>query len=250
MSDAGPGFDPSASKQAGDAGGGFGLFGIRERLELLGGRLDIDSAPGKGSRFVLTAPAGRAAGKGPAEAPAPAAPADTAGGPAGRGGRRGASRGAHRRRSRGHREGLRRLLGQERDMRIVGEAVDGREAVELAGALRPDVVLMDVSMPNLNGLDAARAIHRDYPDIRIIGLSMFEDEEHANAMKEAGAVDYLTKSGPPRDLIHAIRRACRQPAQPESPPPPGSRAPEERMMRRAPARGCPLPRTDSSGAYR
>jgi PAS domain S-box-containing protein len=209
VSDAGPGFDPSALKKAGETGGGFGLFGIRERLELVGGRLAIDSAPGKGSRITLMAPLGKLVAAAP--------PAVTA-----------APRAARTRpEAKAHapvagsqisvliaddhavvREGLRRLLDQERDIRIVGEAADGREAVEMTGELQPDVVLMDVSMPTLDGVDATRAIHRDYPEVRIIGLSMFEDEEHAHAMRDAGAVDYLTKGGPPRDLIHAIRHAC------------------------------------------
>jgi DNA-binding NarL/FixJ family response regulator len=70
------------------------------------------------------------------------------------------------------------------------------------------VILMDVGLPRLNGLEATRAIHASHPTIRIVGLSMFEEREHALDMREAGAVDYLTKSAPASDLIAAIRRAA------------------------------------------
>jgi PAS domain S-box-containing protein len=204
VSDTGTGFDPAALKTAGAAGGGFGLFSIRERLDLVGGSLEIDSAAGKGSRFMLTVPfaggaaapvssASRAAGEAPQRAEAgPALPgtpirvllADD------------------------HavmREGLARLLGEEPDIEIVGQAADGQEAVELAARLLPDIVLMDMSMPRLNGVEATRAIRNDNPDIRVIGLSMFEESDRAQALRDAGAVGYLTKSGPPRELLHAIR---------------------------------------------
>jgi len=104
------------------------------------------------------------------------------------------------------REGLRLLLGHEPDMRVAGEAVDGQEVVALAASLDPDVILMDVSMPKVNGVDATRAICRDHPAISVIGLSMFDDAERAEAMRDAGAVDYVSKSGSPHQLLSAIRR--------------------------------------------
>jgi PAS domain S-box-containing protein len=205
VSDAGPGFDPSKLKAPGSTGGGFGLFSIRERLSLIGGRLDVRSSPGKGSRFMLITPiAVTTAGplKLPAAAvvpeedrPVPAAPlifgakirvllADD------------------------HavmRQGLRSLLASEFDIEVVGEAADGREAIDLATSLRPNVVLMDMSMPKVAGLEATRMIHADLPDVRIIGLSMFDEKERADAMIAAGASAYLTKSGPAGDLIATIR---------------------------------------------
>ena len=121
------------------------------------------------------------------------------------------------------REGLARLLGQETDFEIVGQASDGQEAVELAGELLPDVILMDISMPRMNGLDATRVIHRQHPDISIIGLSLYQEEERAKAMLDAGAAFYLTKSGPPADLKAAIRSCMKEKSQAgtenaESPP--------------------------------
>ena len=71
----------------------------------------------------------------------------------------------------------------------------------------PDIVLMDMNMPILNGVEATRAIHNNYPEIRIIGLSMFEEPEKAREMRDTGAVNYLTKSGPAEELISALRTA-------------------------------------------
>jgi len=105
------------------------------------------------------------------------------------------------------REGLKDVLGVEPDIQIVGEAAHGLEAVELAADLHPDVILMDVSLPLLTGVEATSAIHAAHPDIRIIGLSMFDDRVHAQEMRDAGAVEYVTKSAPSSELIAAIRRA-------------------------------------------
>ena len=76
----------------------------------------------------------------------------------------------------------------------------------MAAQLLPDVILMDMSMPKLSGIEATLSIANDYPDIRIIWLSMFEEKERAQAMLDAGAVNYLTKSGPSNELIEAIRK--------------------------------------------
>lgn len=205
VADQGAGFDPAALRPAGTDGGGFGLFSIRERLDLFGGRLELDSAPGKGSRFVLSAPVGPT----PAADPTPDATPEplTDGQPTPVAA---PLLGAKIRvlLADDHvvmREGLARLLGQEPDIEIVGQAADGQEAIALATTLLPDVILMDGSMPKLNGVEATRAIHNDYPEIHIIGLSMFDESERAQSMCDAGATDYLAKSGPPDLLVAAIR---------------------------------------------
>jgi DNA-binding NarL/FixJ family response regulator len=104
------------------------------------------------------------------------------------------------------RRGVADLLEGEPDMEVVGEAADGEEAVAMALRSRPDVVLMDVTMPRLDGLGATRRIAAEMPGVRIIGLSMHEERDLAQAMRQAGATDYLTKNGSSEDLLAAIRR--------------------------------------------
>lgn len=101
-------------------------------------------------------------------------------------------------------KGLVDLLGEQPEIEVVGAAADGQAAVELALQNRPDVVIMDVTMPRLNGIEATRRIVRELPQVRIIGLSMHERQDMAIAMREAGAVAYFTKSGPAEELLNAI----------------------------------------------
>jgi DNA-binding NarL/FixJ family response regulator len=107
------------------------------------------------------------------------------------------------------RQGLAGLLRAEPDFEIIGESSDGQSAIDLIRDLRPDVVLMDISMPGMDGIEATRIIHKELPEVRIIGLSMFQEGEREAAMREAGAVDYLTKTGPSEALIDAIRACVR-----------------------------------------
>jgi len=210
VADEGVGFEADKVRPGTD-GGGFGLFSIRERLELVGGQMEVRSTPGQGSVLVLTAPMRQP----PATRAAPLAAEE----PSGHGQAVEAVPPLPGAKVRvlladDHavtRQGLTQLLGQEPDMEVIGGAADGLEAVQLASELSPHVILMDLNMPNLNGVDATQAIHNDYPNIRIIGLSMFEEADRAQAMRDAGAVDYLTKTSPVEQLIAAIRRAC-QPA--------------------------------------
>jgi DNA-binding NarL/FixJ family response regulator len=90
----------------------------------------------------------------------------------------------------------------------VGEAADGEEAVALAAALKPDVILMDVNMPRMDGVEASRRIKRDLPSTVVIGLSMHGGEHHEHAMRESGAAAYLTKDSAAERLIETILR-CR-----------------------------------------
>ena len=106
------------------------------------------------------------------------------------------------------RQALSKMLKSEPDMEVVGEASEGQAAIELTRRLRPDVVLMDVSMRGMSGVEATRAIHSEMPDVQVIGLSMFEEGEEGVAMRRAGAVNYISKAGPSHALIAAIR-ACR-----------------------------------------
>jgi CheY-like chemotaxis protein len=105
------------------------------------------------------------------------------------------------------RRGLAGLLKAEPDVEVAGEAGDGESAVRLARKIRPDVVLMDVCLPGIDGIQATRVIHNELPGIRVIALTMMEDAEGADAMREAGAVSYLTKAGSSDAMISAIRAA-------------------------------------------
>lgn len=183
---------------------GFGLFSIRERLELLGGRLQITSTPGQGTRATIAIPesqirweeSGRTAPR-PAE---PSSPANCFV----------ASKGNGRVRvvvADDHpilRKGLVDLLQEQSQIEVVGEAQNGQEAVDRTLQMRPDVVLMDISMPVLNGIDATRRILESLPEVRVIGLSMHEGDDMARAMQEAGAVAYLNKGEVAETLLGII----------------------------------------------
>lgn len=103
------------------------------------------------------------------------------------------------------RNGIRALLEDEQDMVIVGEANDGREAIRLAGQLRPNVILMDIAMPLLNGLEATRQIKREHPEINVLVLTMYDHEEYFRQMLEVGASGYIIKRAATHDLVTAIR---------------------------------------------
>ncbi|HTZ19184.1 MAG TPA: response regulator transcription factor [Dissulfurispiraceae bacterium] len=103
------------------------------------------------------------------------------------------------------REGLRELLNKQADFEVVAEAGDGRKAVSLSQEFRPDVVIMDVSMPALNGIDAARRIISDNPAVKVIALSMFADKTFVSEMFKAGSVGYILKDCACDELVFAIR---------------------------------------------
>jgi PAS domain S-box-containing protein len=223
VSDEGTGFDAKNVRAPGPVLGGFGLFSIQERLDIIGGGMRIESAAGRGSRVtvwvppdpsVSASPGGRRpedeTAALPASAHAPAAAAE----------RQAAPRPHPARRGKGSRirvvlvddhavvrEGIALQLRQQPDIEIVGEASDGAAALELVRVLNPDVVTMDVNMPGMNGVDAARAIHAEHPRTRIIGLSMSDESEQGNAMRSAGAARYLSKSASLDTLLEAIRDA-------------------------------------------
>jgi len=103
------------------------------------------------------------------------------------------------------RDGLRTLLEKHADIAVLGEAEDGREALQLAGKLSPDVVVMDIAMPELNGIEATRQILSEHPGIKIVALSMHSDKRFVSEMLKAGASAYLLKDCAFEELITAIR---------------------------------------------
>jgi DNA-binding NarL/FixJ family response regulator len=102
------------------------------------------------------------------------------------------------------RQGLRALLERDGRLLVAGEAADGWEALELARKLRPDVVVMDISMPGLNGVDATRRIVAELPRTKIIALSMNADRQYVHAMFDAGASGYLLKTAASEELVAAV----------------------------------------------
>jgi len=103
------------------------------------------------------------------------------------------------------REGTRRILEQEPDMQVVGEAGDGEEAVNLATNLKPDVAIVDIAMPKLDGIEATKRIKAAWPSINVLILSAYDDDQFIFSLLEAGAAGYLLKSIRSRELIDAIR---------------------------------------------
>jgi DNA-binding NarL/FixJ family response regulator len=105
------------------------------------------------------------------------------------------------------REGLSQLLRWEPDIEVVGEASDGETALELTRRIRPDVVTMDIHLPGMSGIATIKAVHAEFPEVRVIVLSIFEKEDMVDSVRAAGAVDYVAKNGPAADLLEAIRAA-------------------------------------------
>lgn len=103
------------------------------------------------------------------------------------------------------RQGLRGLLAQQADFTVIAEAEDGRDAVRLACELTPDVVIIDVGMPELNGIDATRQLLAECPGARVVGLSMHADRRYVTEMLKAGAMGYLLKDCAFEELVTAIR---------------------------------------------
>ncbi len=107
------------------------------------------------------------------------------------------------------REGTRRLLETEHDVEVVAEASSGEEAIELARSLRPDIAVMDIAMPGMGGIEATRAIKKDFPETVVLILSAYDDEPYLLALLDAGAAGFLLKNVHGHDLIQAIRAVAR-----------------------------------------
>jgi NarL family two-component system response regulator LiaR len=203
IGDDGVGFEPAAARQR----GGLGLEGIAERLKRIGGKLQVESVPGQGTRVRVEVPIGRAlperAGQlslprmltlpGPQPRSWPQAPirvlvADD------------------------HaiiRKGIRALLATQMGIEVIGEAANGQETVDRAAELLPDVVLMDLLMPVMDGIEATRRIVARHPQVRILVLTSFASDEKVFPAVRAGALGYLLKDSGPEDLVQAIHNVYR-----------------------------------------
>jgi len=104
------------------------------------------------------------------------------------------------------REGTRRILERETDLKVIGEASDGQEAITLADKDHPDVVIMDISMPVMNGIEATKQIKRIAPQIAVLVLTAYDDDQYVFAILEAGAAGYLLKNARGSEVIDAVRR--------------------------------------------
>lgn len=197
---------------------GFGLFSIRERSESMGGGLRIDTGPGRGTRVTMSLPSAFAPVPGTRHVPEASRKGTGVVGP-------------------GRcevpavdgrilvlfvddhqivRESLVSLLNSQAGIEVVCQCGNGRQAVERAGELHPDVVVMDVSMPVMDGVEATRIIKERWPGIKVVGLSMYDEADGGDKMYAVGADAYLAKTAPPEELIKAIRRCGRAPTADEA----------------------------------
>lgn len=194
--DEGSGFDPARADESRDS---YGLFQIRERIDTVGGKFRIDSAPGRGTHASISLPYESFVIDRPVGDRTEADDWEEASLPAGR--LRVLLVDDHRI----VRKGVRALLTSRFDVDVVGEAASGEEALEQASQLAPHVVLMDVDMPGIGGIEATRRITALHPDLRVIGLSLHEEEGVIDAMFAAGASRYVLKDASPEKLMSAIR---------------------------------------------
>jgi CheY-like chemotaxis protein len=217
VGDDGGGFDLAAAAITTASGGTtaskFGLFSIRERMRALGGSFHIESSPGQGTTATLLLPL----------AAKPSAAKEPWTGEHER--RKGAAIPDKSPLSTVHsslirvllvddhamvRQGLRSVLDAYADMQVVGEARDGIEAVKLVEELRPRVVVMDINMPNMNGIDATTRIKAQWPETTIIGISVNSGGDNSAAMQRAGAVTLLTKEAAVEQLHDIITESVKK----------------------------------------
>lgn len=200
IEDEGRGFDVDAAAHE-KSSSGFGLFSIRERLLALGGDISIESNKGKGTHIQLEVPLSIAASGRLADMSTPVE-----------------ARKKEPPRRIEHqavrilivddhamvRQGLATIIGEDERLTVVGEASNGLDAIEVMEKNQPDVVLIDVNMPRMNGIEATREICRRWPESIVIGLSVQSDETTANLMRTAGAKAFLSKDGDADHLIATI----------------------------------------------
>jgi DNA-binding NarL/FixJ family response regulator len=104
-----------------------------------------------------------------------------------------------------HRDGTRQILEACPDLQVVGEANSGEIALALVNQLRPDVVLLDIRLPGMNGIEVARRLTRDHPNVRVLMVSAYDEDEYVRGALEAGAAGYLSKTAPGKELVQAVR---------------------------------------------
>ncbi len=104
-----------------------------------------------------------------------------------------------------HRDGTRQILQAHADMEVVGDADSGEVALALVNQLRPDVVLLDIRLPGMNGIEVSRRLTRDHPEVRVLMVSAYDEDEYVRGALEAGAAGYLRKTVPGRELVQAVR---------------------------------------------
>jgi len=104
-----------------------------------------------------------------------------------------------------HRDGTRQILEAHPDFQVVGEAASGEVALALVNQLRPDVVLMDIRLPGINGIEATRKLAQDHPEVRVLMVSAYDEDEYVRGALEAGAAGYLRKTAPGKELVEAVR---------------------------------------------
>lgn len=107
------------------------------------------------------------------------------------------------------REGVRMILAKETDLEVVGEAADGQEALDLTKRLQPQVVVMDISMPGMGGIEATQTIRETFPTVQVLALTMHEDETYVFQLLRAGAAGYVLKRAAAQDLVQAVRAAAK-----------------------------------------
>ncbi|HET8701047.1 MAG TPA: response regulator, partial [Nitrococcus sp.] len=206
VADKGKGFD--ALTVARQHSGGFGLFSIREQMHVMGGVLEVESAAGNGTTARLFLPMdgkqiARAAVSEPASSPA----SEQSVSPCGIISQPTVDQikvllvDDHSM----IRDGIACILQEDGDIAVIAEVADGKAAVEAAQSLQPDVAVIDVDMPGMNGVKTTRAIIEKEPEIKVVGLSVHDDEAIRQSMLDAGAQAYLLKDGPAEILIETVR---------------------------------------------